>query len=80
MYDLHVISREFGRIDTTRITLELIGVITDFSPKQGSVHGGTLVTVTGYHFSNDPMDNPVRIGWVDCLVESSTETEIKCRT
>jgi hypothetical protein len=73
-------SKTYGRFDTTGITLTLIGKVTGFSPKQGSVHGGTLVTIQGYHFSNDYQDNPVRIGYTDCLVESSTPTELKCRT
>jgi len=38
------------------------------------------VTINGYHFSDDYQDNPVRVGWVDCMVESSSTTEIKCRT
>ena len=54
--------------------------MTDFNPKQGSIHGGTLVTITGSHFSTVKTDNPVRIGYTDCLVESTTPTEIQCRT
>jgi hypothetical protein len=58
----------------------LIGIVTDFFPKTGSIHGGSLVTISGYHFSTDFQNNPVRIGYTDCLVEESKETEIKCRT
>jgi len=39
-----------------------------------------LVTITGYNFSTDIMDNNVRIGYTDCLVESSSNNEVKCRT
>ena len=39
-----------------------------------------MITVKGYHFSTDYQDNPIRIGYTDCLVESSTVTELKCRT
>ena len=53
LYNVFVRSRAYGRFDTTGITLKLIGVVTDYNPKQGSVHGGTLITITGYHFSND---------------------------
>lgn len=80
VYDIYVSSRTFGRFDSDGITLTLVGKVTDFHPKRGSIHGGTLVTITGYHFSEDPQDNPVRIGWEDCMVESTSETEIKCRT
>ena len=80
IYNVFVRSKAYGRFDTTGITLKLIGVVTDYNPKQGSVHGGTLITITGYHFSNDYQDNPVRVGYSDCFVESTSETEIKCRT
>jgi len=58
----------------------LIGKITDFNPKSGSVHGGTLITIDGINFSDDYQDNPVKIGFTDCLVEFSSPTQIKCRT
>ena len=61
-------SYSYGHFDATGITLELIGIVTDFNPKQGSVYGGTLVTITGYWFSAVPTDNPVSVGYHDCLV------------
>lgn len=79
-YTLFVRSKTFGRFDTTSIVVDMIGIVTDFSPKKGSIHGGTLVTITGYEFSSDPQDNPVRMGYTDCLVEESSTHEIKCRT
>ena len=57
-----------------------MGNVTSFHPKSGSVHGGTLITVDGYHFSDDYQDNPIRIGVTDCMVEVSTPTQLKCRT
>jgi hypothetical protein len=74
VYDLRVRSRSYGNFDTTGVTLTTIGFVTDFNPKSGSVHGGTLITVDGYHFSTDYQDNPIRIGYTDCLVEKSTPT------
>jgi IPT/TIG domain len=44
------------------------------------VHGGTLITIEGYHFSDDYQDNPIRIGYTDCIVEFSSPTLLKCRT
>lgn len=48
--------------------------------------GGTLVTITGEHFSDSAADNPVKIdytwvGGVDhyCYVTETSDTEIKCR-
>ena len=76
IYNLFVTSRAFGRFDTRGITLTLIGKMTDFNPKRGSIHGGTLITIDGYHFSAEATDNPVRIGYTDCLVESTSEIQI----
>ena len=46
---------------------------------KGSVLGGTLVTITGNHYGNTATDNPVKIGDNYCLVEETSEFEIKCR-
>ena len=54
--------------------------MTSFYPTSGSVFGGQLVTITGYHFSSDITDNPVRIGYTDCLVQISNDTTIQCLT
>ena len=53
LYNIIVKSRSYGNFDTTGITLQTVGNVTDFYPKSGSVHGGTLITVDGYHFSDD---------------------------
>jgi hypothetical protein len=52
----------------------------DYQPKQGSIYGGTKITITGENFSNDPLDNPVKIGDNYCYVETSTATQITCKT
>lgn len=39
-----------------------------------------MITITGYNFSTDGLDNNVRIGKTDCIVESSSNTQITCRT
>jgi len=55
--------------------------ITDYTPKTGSIYGGTLITIYGDNFSEDRYDNNVRIGlYTDCLVLSSTDGQITCRT
>jgi hypothetical protein len=53
IYDIFVTLRSYGKLNTEGITLELVGKITDFNPKSGSVHGGTLITINGYQFSDD---------------------------
>jgi hypothetical protein len=71
-----------GRWDYTNSYLQTIGEVTGISPLEGSATGGTLVTITGKHFSPDTItDNNVTIGYngPDCLLESTTEFEIVCR-
>jgi hypothetical protein len=55
---------------------KIIGV----SPLSGSIYGGTLVTITGENFSNEPLDNPVKIGNNYCYVITSSPNQITCRT
>ena len=59
---------------------------TDFNPKAGSKYGGQLLTIDGSHFSNDPLKNPIKIGYEYirgvvhyCDVLESADTQIKCR-
>lgn len=80
LYKVEVRSKQLGNIDASSLTFRAIGIVTDFQPRSGSVNGGTLVSITGYNFSTDVLDNPVRMGYTDCIVESSSNTEIKCRT
>jgi hypothetical protein len=71
-----------GRWDYTNSYLQTIGEVTGISPLSGSASGGTLVTITGKHFSTDTItDNNVTIGYngPDCLLESTSEFEIVCR-
>jgi hypothetical protein len=71
-----------GRWDYTNSYLQTIGEITSISPLEGSATGGTLITITGKHFSADTItDNNVTIGYngPDCLLESTSEFEITCR-
>jgi hypothetical protein len=69
-----------GRIDTDLIELLVHSTVTSVSPTRGSVYGGALVTITGENFSDEPLDNPVKIGDHYCYVETSSSTEITCRT
>ena len=40
----------------------------------GSALGGTLVTIDGINFSDDPLDNPVKVGDHYCLVQTTSPT------
>jgi hypothetical protein len=52
-------------------------------PTNGSIYGGTLLTITGQNFATDPQQTLVFIGitvnWM-CSIESMTATTILCRT
>ena len=52
--------------------------MTNVSPRQGSLQGGTKVTITGVGFSSDLAANSVMFGEVPCTVESATQSVIIC--
>lgn len=79
-----VVANSAGNIHCD-LTFEVVFEVTDYSPKQGSQYGGTLVTIQGRHFSDIATDNPVKIGYeyisgTDhyCYVVETSEYEIKC--
>ena len=76
---MQLTSASVGRIDTGAFNLKTLIEVTSITPSQGSTLGGTLVTFTGGHFSDDALDNPVKIGDHYCLVEETSDAEIKCR-
>jgi len=80
VYKMIVRSISLGRFDTEDVLLTASTKITDFTPKTGSIYGGTLINILGFNFSTDGLDNNVRIGLTDCLVESSANGEVICRT
>ena len=67
-YYLQLASAQHGRIDSDLLQLSVHGTITSVSPLTGSKYGGTLVTITGENFSDDLLDNPVKIGDHYCYV------------
>ena len=56
------------------LVLDVHASVTSVSPLTGSTLGGTLITITGENFSNDHLDNPVKIGDDYCYVLSSSVT------
>lgn len=78
-YFVSIESTQIGRIDGTYLALDVRGQVTGFEPKSGSRYGGTLVTIDGVNFSDDPYDNPVKVGDYYCLVLETGASQIKCR-
>ena len=78
-YNIQLIGKDVGRIDKEPLALKVCGEVTGISPLTGSYLGGTLVTITGVNFSNDPLDNPVKVGPFWCLVQTTSVDRITCR-
>lgn len=53
--------------------------ITNVYPATGSLRGGTKLTVSGQGFNTLASVNKVKVGSHDCLVESSTSSELRCQ-
>lgn len=74
-----------GLIETSGLELTVGSTVTAISPNVGSIYGGTLITITGTNFGTKKTDNPVQlsfhggVGSIDCLVVSTTSTQITCR-
>lgn len=64
-------------------TFTYVFSVSSISPATGSIHGGTLLTITGQNFATEPQQTLVYVGdtlnWF-CTIETITTTEIKCRT
>ncbi|XP_065213054.1 plexin-A4-like [Planococcus citri] len=54
-------------------------IIENIFPKEGSVHGGTELTITGQHFETEGLIR-VSIGNISCEVLYYTQSVIKCVT
>ena len=78
-YNIAIVGEGVGRIDRVPLALTVTGQVTGISPLAGSALGGTLVTIDGINFSDDPLDNPVMVGPYWCLVQTTSATQITCR-
>ena len=59
-----------GLIESTGLILDVNTYVDSYSPKIGSIYGGTLLTVTGRNFGTIITDNPIQIstnGGVDSI-------------
>lgn len=68
-------------VDSTSFLLPKVNVelqITNVFPLQGSVLGGTQLTITGSGFGTNASIVDVNIGSVDCAVSGVSNTEIVC--
>ena len=59
-------------------TLRLRAIISDFTPKQGSLAGGTKITIKGSGFAGKSAI--VTIGLIECKITHMTYEKIECST
>ena len=69
-----------GRADVTIPPLSSPAEITSVSPPQGSVGGGTRLSIVGRGFSDNEDEVSVSLGGQTCVVTSSNYTGIECVT
>ena len=78
-YMIKVYSLTKGRIDSGNFIVTTEAIVNSVSALTGSEHGGTLLKFEGINFSYDPYDNPVQVDGYDCIVQTTSPTEITCR-
>lgn len=78
-YDVSVgvegVGNAVTREDAALVTF--VPLVDSVSPEQGSVHGESLLTITGARFT--PGDVAVAIDGVPCTLEGQSETSLTCR-
>lgn len=67
-YRLQVSSQLAGRLNCETLSLLVQTTVSKVEPSSGSIYGGSLLTITGENFSDDPLDNPVKVGDAYCLI------------
>lgn len=85
-YEINIRHKAFGLLNTQGLNFTVGSNVTDYTPKVGSIYGGTLLTITGTNFGTELTDNPVQIstlggvGSIDCFLQSIiNNTQITCR-
>ncbi|XP_076865903.1 fibrocystin-L-like isoform X2 [Brachyhypopomus gauderio] len=74
-------NRGYPQISTgVNTTIEYVLHVTGLSPQQGSLYGGTIVTITGSGFSSVLEDNHVTLGNTRCEVTNSWDDQLECVT
>ena len=64
----------YGRLNTSSISFQTSSIVSSVSPTEGSVFGGTKITITGTNFSNTISDLAVKVGDYYCDILTSTMT------
>jgi len=78
-YEIILTHDNLGLIGTNDFIFEARSFITAVSANSGSSLGGTLLTIDGKNFSEDPDDILVEVDGYMCEIVSTTMTQINCR-
>lgn len=70
---------QYGILDTSAISFKTSSSVTSISPTQGSVFGGTILTIVGTNFSVEKTDQAVTVANTYCDIITVTTTQITCR-
>ena len=71
-YRIQLDSQMFGRVENSALILKVGSQVNSISPTSGSKYGGTIITIIGENFSDEILDNPVKIGNHYCNVLTSS--------
>lgn len=66
-YSMQIHHKTYGLLDASNINFEVGSNVTAISTNTGSIHGGTLITITGTNFGDEITDNPVQISYNGAL-------------
>ncbi|XP_067888793.1 PKHD1 like 1, tandem duplicate 1 [Heterodontus francisci] len=64
--------------NSVNASIEYVLRVTEVAPWQGSLYGGTKITVSGSGFSPVPQDNIVQIGSVPCHITFASARMLEC--
>uniref|UniRef100_A0A4W4EJY7 Polycystic kidney and hepatic disease 1 (autosomal recessive)-like 1 n=1 Tax=Electrophorus electricus TaxID=8005 RepID=A0A4W4EJY7_ELEEL len=87
----YILDSEFGRslpdFDVYHVSalnklamFQTYAEVTGVSPSEGSILGGTLLTIQGHYFDETDRPAKVLVGGHECEVQSVADTVITCRT
>ncbi|XP_067833370.1 fibrocystin-L-like [Heptranchias perlo] len=74
-YNVHTPTHVSGSVNAS---IEYVLRVTEMTPRQGSLYGGTKITVSGSGFSPVPEDNIVKFGSVPCHITFASPSTLEC--
>nr|XP_026692211.1 fibrocystin-L-like isoform X4 [Ciona intestinalis] len=82
VHQVNVLVKEIGIADLKQNNISGISytfAVDQLSPQHGSIHGGSIITISGQGFVNDPALNILLGNHSKCNVQSVTSNMIQCK-